>query len=109
MIGDNRLHSKEEIRKEIQELLSADREVKGKDGKKYNGTLSNLGKKHTLTRWIHQSEEYYNNVLTAYSRPHPKDRYYLGDFITSIIVTNAKRDVEVMKEMRKELDQIKEP
>lgn len=108
MLNENRLRSKADVRKEIQELLDdPERPYRGKDGKMYKGKLSLIGKKHTLTRMIHQAEEYYEKVAEARKRP-VHARYYLGDYITFIIVRNAKTDVEVMKEMRAELDFQKE-
>lgn len=103
MLEDGKIHSKEEIREETQSFLDEKRIVKGKDGTKCTGSLSPLGQKHTLTRWIKSAEDYYQNVLRAYQRP-INDRFYLGDYITGVTVINAKREVEVMKEMRKELD-----
>jgi hypothetical protein len=104
MLWDDRIRSKEEIRKEIQSYLDEPRSIKMTGNHKPETYyLSITGKKRNLTKWIKESEEYYNSVLKAVQSP-LNERYYLGDFITYTIVLNAKRDVQVMKEMRAELD-----
>lgn len=72
-------------------------------GKKSNQLLSLKGQKATLTKWIKQAEEYYETVSKIYKEP-AKSRFYLGDFVHSWIVKNAQMDVEVLKEMRNELE-----
>ena len=100
MLGNGKLETKEEIRELIEDVFN---DTKGTYDKKTK-PMSLLARKRMLTKWIKQGEEYYNDVLTAFRRP-LRDRYYLGDYITRTVVENAKLDVEVAKEMRKELDE----
>jgi hypothetical protein len=97
------LKSKETIRKEVENILAYE-----KERNHIKPDPSNKWMKSTLTRWIKSAEEYYNEISAARKRP-LRERYYLGTFITYTIVQNAKNDVEVMKEMREELNETKEP
>ena len=99
-----RIRTREEIRKEIEEFLNdPERPYRGKDGKRYKGLLTPIGQKHALTRMITQATEYYEKVQEARKCP-AHARYYLGDYISWGVVVNAKRDLEVLRAMRAELD-----
>ena len=98
MLGKGRLQSKQEIRQEIEEVLNGP--YFGKTNKMF---LTPKGKKTKLTQWIKQGEDYYQIVSKVVKEP-VNQRYYLGDFVFSWVVKNAQRDVEVLKEMREELN-----
>jgi hypothetical protein len=102
MLYTGKRMTKDEIRKQNMEIIDGPY-----FGKKSDQKLSLKGKKMTLTKWIKQAEEYHQTVSKIYKEP-ARSRYYLGDFVYSWVVSNAKMDVEVLKEMRKELDEYQE-
>jgi hypothetical protein len=98
MLYTGRRMSKEEILKQNMEILTGPY-----FGKKSDQKLTTKGMKATLTKWIKQAEEFSQTVSEIYKKP-ANSRYYLGDFIYSWVVANAQSDVEVLKEMRNELE-----
>jgi len=81
--------SKESIKKLILEIFDEQ-------------NLTPLGQKHFLTRNINSEKELLKDLEIAHARPF-KDRWYLGDRVSYIWLTNVKNEIQVMQEMRDEL------
>lgn len=98
MDKNERIKTKEEIRKELTDLINGPY-----FGKKDNQELTLIGKKVTLTKWI-KEEIALSKIYTETNRKPHHERYYLGDYISIVTVVNQRRTVEVMKDMRFELN-----
>lgn len=103
------LMTKEEIRNNVTYLLDEPRDIKMTGNHKPESCYLGLtGKKRELTKWIKSAKEHLQKITEAFQRPNFKNRFYLGDFITHTTVKNEELELEIMKEMRKELDNLQE-
>lgn len=99
MDKSERIKTKDEIKKELTDLIEGPY-----FGKKNDSFLTPIGKKVTLTKWI-KEEVILSKIYTETNRKPHHERYYLGDYISIVTVVNQRRTVEVMKDMRWELNQ----
>ena len=81
--------SKESIKKLILEIFDEQ-------------NLTPIGQKHFLTRNINSEKRLLKDLEIAHARPF-NDRWYLGDRVTITWVTNVRNEIQIMQEMRDEL------